>query len=501
MDESTVQQDTTGVPKKRRFTRVSRACVECRLRKIRCDARQPCEACEDFNRRCIYSSTKAQRTGGAPRTKILEDRLRRARALIAQMQAEHPSVKHRAEIDAIFDTPPGSPDSGVMSLQNEEVREDDTRGDLENMMDGQGCFTASDQSGPIYYGGQSGFKFLEKTQQLFQDDGEADPRDKMSPSPNHVALSHLFDAPLPDRQALSSRVAVNQLLPQRPTAARLLKIVFEQTYQLLQFIDVPWFNAHTERIYDMDPNDYEDMDHDFLPLFFGVMAIGYLFDTPRHRKHGCRKTIDQAMRHFIAARQMTDVTKCHDLVALQTIMVFALFLMSTARLATAHTYVALAAAAAMRMGLHSQTTYGSFTEQENKARARLLWTIVKLDIYTGTVLGLPGLVNLSHVDQIRPSGMIEDYKNAPEGMTTTNDQQRMLAASAQYRDLLLIIANMVQKLFPKTEQEAKQVRRSRRMLINSAVITDTERQFKEWRDGLNLALGTSVDPESQSWRR
>jgi hypothetical protein len=159
MDESTPQHETAAQAKKRRFSRVSRACVECRIRKVRCNAQQPCEPCEDFNRRCVYSSTKAQRTGGAPRTKILEDRLRRARALIAQLQAENPSVRHRAEINAIFDTPPGSPDSASEASQHAEEPQtydaDALAGDLENMMDGQGRFTASDDNNLAYFGGVS----------------------------------------------------------------------------------------------------------------------------------------------------------------------------------------------------------------------------------------------------------------------------------------------------------------------------------------------------------
>lgn len=497
-DEPTLQVESSAQAKKRRFSRVSRACVECRVRKIRCDARAPCEPCVDFNRRCVYSSTKAQRTGGAPRTKILEDRLRRARALISKLQAENPSVRHRAEINAIFDTPPGSPDStsGASHHADEQPRDDvdSLAGDLENMMDGSGRFTAADNN-LAYFGGPSGFTFLQKTQQLFGDD-DSDEQPSKPASPHHVALSHLFDSPLPDKQALSSNTSIGQLLPSRAVAAHLLNIVFRQTYQLLQFIDEPWFHAQVSRIYDIDPVDYSDADHDFLPLFFGVIAVGYLFDSQRHESYGCRRTIDQAMRNFIAARQMVDVTHCHDMVALQTILIFAMFLMSTARIATAHTYVALAAAAAMRMGLHSQTTYDKFSPRQNEARRRIFWTIVKLDIYTGTVLGLPGLVNLSHVDQIRPSGSLDDYIFSDEATSGSRDKQRMFAASAQYRELLLLIADMVQRLYPKTEQEAKQVRKSRKMLISSAVITDVERQFKEWRNNLPMALG--VDDEADS---
>ena len=435
--------------------------------------------------------------GGAPRTKILEDRLRRARQMISQLQAENPSIRHRSEVDGIFETPPGSPESESTS-RGPDDEEDSPAGALENMMDGQGRFTSAGNDNVAYFGGPSGFAFLQRTQQLFGD--RTDERTpSQPPSPQHTALTHLFDTPLPDKQALSSNVPISHLLPSRDTATRLLHIVFEQTHQLFQFLDEPSFHEAANRIYDTDPIEFTDSDHDFLPLFFAVMAIGYLFDPERHQKYGCRRTIDQAMRHFIAARQMIDVTRCHDLIALQTVLCFVLFLMSTARLATAHTYVALAAAAAMRMGLHAQTsTTGDFPQEEKDARRRIFWTIVKLDIYTGTILGLPGLVNLSHVDQIRPSGSVSDY-NAPSSSPTKPDAtKRMLAASAQYLDLLLIVARMVSRLYPKTENEARQVRKSKRMMINNTVIAEIEAEYKAWRDHLPTALGATDEGPSSA---
>lgn len=101
---------------------------------------------------------------------------------------------------------------------------------------------------------------------------------------------------------------------------------------------------------------------------------------------------------------MLDLEHCRDIHTLQTLVCLILFLISTARLATAHTLIGLAVAAAMRMGLHSQASCDGLCELERYIQRRTFWTIVMLDIYSGTVLGLPGMIKLDYVDQPKPSG-------------------------------------------------------------------------------------------------
>ena len=50
MDRQSSSETGHHRPRKRRRTRVSKACDECRVRKIRCDGGQPCEPCEAFER-------------------------------------------------------------------------------------------------------------------------------------------------------------------------------------------------------------------------------------------------------------------------------------------------------------------------------------------------------------------------------------------------------------------------------------------------------------------
>lgn len=238
---------------------------------------------------CTFTSTRGQRIAGAPRTKILEDRLRRARALIAKLQAQNPSSQLQAEVSSIFDSPPGSPSS----VSDVTAPPDDSSGEqLENMLDGRGRLNSTKKS-TEYYGGGSGFAFLEQTQRLFNQDS---PEDEIPPS-RHLsvdAMSRLFDSPLPDKQALATDIPISKLLPSRQSAMELLHVVFGQTYQLLQFLHEPTFQKQTDRIYDLDPMDFEDSDHDFLPLFYSVTALGYLFHQKMHRKYGCKGAVNQA---------------------------------------------------------------------------------------------------------------------------------------------------------------------------------------------------------------
>lgn len=151
------------------------------------------------------------------------------------------------------------------------------------MVDGIGRL-ASTKHSTEYYGGGSGFVFLQQTQLLLNQDSLL-PLD---------AMSQLFDSAIPDKQALAADTPLSKLLPSRESAAELLHIVFNQTYHLLQFLHEPTFQKQADRIYDLDSIDFEDSDHDFLPLFYSVAAVGYLFHQKMYQKYGCKGVVDQA---------------------------------------------------------------------------------------------------------------------------------------------------------------------------------------------------------------
>lgn len=64
----------------------------------------------------------------------------------------------------------------------------------------------------------------------------------------------------------------------------------------------------------------------------------------------------------------------------------------------------------------------------------------------------------------------------------------MFAASAQYLDLLLILGKVVQKVYPKTDAEARCVSESKKVYISNTTILEIENDFRIWRDSLPESL-------------
>lgn len=202
-------------------------------------------------------------------------------------------LSSRADVDVIFQSPSRSPSPSPSQEAESNADEDDQSPGLENMMDGLGTMAASDRKTQAFYGGPSGFAFLHKTQRLFSGRQDGSPNADESETVEH-AITRIFDSPLPDKPALETEIPVSQLLPHRRTATNLLKVVFCQAYPLLQLVDQSNFQARTDRIYDIDPMDFEDSDHDFLPLFYAVIAIGFLFSQSMHKEYGCNRALSQA---------------------------------------------------------------------------------------------------------------------------------------------------------------------------------------------------------------
>lgn len=143
-----------------------------------------------------------------------------------------------------------------------------------------------------FYGAPSGLSFLHRTKDFFAHGGEDSER-KDTPDSVHTAIVQLFDAPLPAKQTLHLDVPVSQLLPPRKAAASLVSVVFSQVFPLFNFLDEDSFQEKTERIYELEPIEYGDSDHDFLPLFYSIIGLGYLFSREAHDKHGCKGAVSQ----------------------------------------------------------------------------------------------------------------------------------------------------------------------------------------------------------------
>lgn len=261
---------------------------------------------------CTYNLSASRSTGSGTRIRILEDRLRRARAYLNEAQRRTPSLAG-VNFDALLgpmDEYSGSDpkadsktfaasednngdDAATTGLDDNEDNDDDK---LDSMMDAYGQMTVNshDNMARDFYGAASGLAFIQRTKDMLQlHNGSSPGSDESPPDLSNSATVQLFDAPLPPKQALHLDTPLSQLLPPRPVANRLVTVVFTQVYPLFHFLCAENFDESTDRIYDKPSAEYDEVDYAFLPLFYVVIGLGYLFSREEHDKHGCRNAIAQ----------------------------------------------------------------------------------------------------------------------------------------------------------------------------------------------------------------
>lgn len=195
---------------------------------------------------------------------------------------------------------------------------------------------------------------------------------------------------------------------------------------------------------------------------------------------------------------MTDLNRCRDILGLQTILNLALFLISTCRITTAHTLIGMAVSASLRMGLHSQSSCHGLTPLSKEIKIRVFWTVVKLDIYSSALLGLPMMIDLTYVDQLKPSTSARDYADEETGGFASLFSRRAAAASAHLLELQLMMRRMLKNFYPKTDEEVDESDASKRFAISETDIDGVKEEFKKWREGLSQVFGSSEGQDNMS---
>lgn len=246
---------------------------------------------------CTYNLSAGRSTGSGTRIRILEDRLRRARAYLNEAQKRTPSLAH-VNFDALLG-PVDELSRSDRKFADQDRGADEPHGDLEDegqlesMMDSYGQMDLGGKERD-FYGAASGLAWIQRTRNYFEDASSTTSESTNQPDMEDAAAIQLFDAPLPPALALASDLSVSHPLPPRETATELLRVVFTQVYPMFHFLCEDDFHASTDRIYDIPPQDFEEDDQSFLPLFYLVMALGYLFSRHEHSQLGCRTSVGQA---------------------------------------------------------------------------------------------------------------------------------------------------------------------------------------------------------------
>ncbi|TVY43617.1 Activator of stress genes [Lachnellula occidentalis] len=485
---STSQTRATAPLQKRR--RVTRACDECRRKKIKCDGKQPCTHCTVYSYDCTYDQPSNRRRNPAPQyIEALETRLQRAetllRTLLPNLDLNDPNIETAIQRQAgnAKGSLPGGTSSDAAADQDAQLR---------SMIASTGQLDLDDSGHWDFHGGSSGTVFVKRMREQLgsllspQKPGSASFLPKL-PRPYP---SVLLDSPRSATESPLDGGLPNTVdLPSKDVARKLCEHSLDTACALLRFIHHPTFYMMFERIYELPVESFGNEENQFLPLLYVVLALGCMFERQGDDYEQSYKAgIDHGLKYFRAARQMMDVTDCRDIMSLQALLFMILFLQATANLSTCYSYIGIALRSALRMGLHRNLA-GSFNPIERETRRRLFWIIRKMDTYVSALLGFPMMLSSDDIDQELPLEVDDEYitKDAilpmPQGTTSH------FAASNAHTRLMAILAKVVKYIYPtKGLEQSVQGCATASYVISHAKIREIERDLADWLDKLPMAL-------------
>lgn len=311
--------------------RVTRACDECRRKKIKCDGKQPCTHCTVYSygqywirnaevrsagtngyhvadmaaTECTYDQPSNRRRNPAPEyIEALESRLQRAetvlKTVLPDVDLDDPNLAAAVMQHALMVEK--SPEGGLTHVESSSTSshqvdklERDQDSLLESMVDNTGSLDLDDEGYWGFHGHSSGLVFLRRIRKQFGDLIEH-PEGHGLPSLTARNLTITFgsprsggDSPDPIRPNLHD-------LPSKESARGLCEHALDDACASFPFIHKPTFYRMLDKVYSASPENFGNEENRFLPLMYATMALGCLFAKAEQsplQLHGYGGAIDQ----------------------------------------------------------------------------------------------------------------------------------------------------------------------------------------------------------------
>ncbi|MCJ1479485.1 hypothetical protein MMC13_008171 [Lambiella insularis] len=499
-------QDTKSAHSMQKRRRVTRACDECRRKKIKCDGKQPCTHCTVYSYECTYDQPSNRRRNPAPQyIEAIENRLHQAEALLKtvlpDVNLNDPNfanaIPHNLQRPAssTFRTQGGTTagPKGASATAASTCGDAENDSLLESMVRRTGTLDLDDRGNWDYHGHSSGLIFLRRMKEQFGDlMGQAEGHGSTFLQTRPEA--RVIDSP---SSAIASPMSCNipnvQALPDKACGLMLSQNALDDACALMRFVHQPTYYAMFNRIYDTPPEQYGNEENKNLPLVYAVMAVGSLFGKTEKSKlelEGYESATDQGFKYFRASRQLMDIADCRDLPSLQAIIFLTMFLQSAARLGTCYTYIGVALNSAIRMGLHRSFTT-AFNPIELETRKRVFWQIRKMDFYVAALLGLPLMLSEDDIDQDEPLEIDDEYITIDEVLPMPPGQISLFAATNAHTKLTVILQKVVKYIYPLKGSGRGPEQSSTAYVVSHAKIREIEHDLQLWMEKLPMDLRPS----------
>ncbi|KAF1979334.1 hypothetical protein BU23DRAFT_576945 [Bimuria novae-zelandiae CBS 107.79] len=500
------QKTATGPMQKRR--RVTRACDECRRKKIKCDGKQPCTHCTVYSYECTYDQPSNRRRTAAPQyIEALETQLKRAKTILSivfpTLDLGDASIDAHLQSGLLPQLPAAPPRPQPIhdprsALRHEDQGRNNDAADshLESMVKATGNLDLDEDGNWDYHGQSSELSFMRRIQQEYGDiiSGKA----LSSSLFKYRTPSQVLDSPNTHPSPADSAALhpTGTDLPPKNIARTLCDSALVDASAMIRIVHLPSFYKSFDRIYEITPDYYSNAENTFLPLLYAVLALGTIFPKINTQPDpaGFEGHVEEGYKYFRASRQLLDVTDCRDLTSLQAIVFMIQFLQSTAKLSTCYSYIGVALRSAIRMGLHRSFSV-NFTPIESETRKRLFWVIRRMDTYVGAMLGLPLFLEDEDVDQDYPTEVDDEYITETEILPMPEGKISIMHASNAHAKLIQILSKICKYVYP-TKGTQHGGKHSVTYSVSYSKIREIEQNMQRWLDELPMALkpGSEAPP-------
>ncbi|ODV88570.1 hypothetical protein CANCADRAFT_148272, partial [Tortispora caseinolytica NRRL Y-17796] len=404
------------LPLKKR--RVTRACDECRRKKIRCDAESPCSHCAAYGYTCTYNQPSLRRK--AMQLKSFQE--------IEKRLQSYELIIHALIPDLDLD----SPDFDLKHVLN-QIRRILSQFD-EHLLD----------------------KSLKEWARVMNLN-----LDTINMQPTTIPfLTELYS-----------------MLPPKAHCLYLVDVAFTQAMALTTVFHIPSFLDSVEQIYATSPSEFTAKKQQFLTVLISTLSVGILFaDTPLDSAIKYDKS--QAYDFYLAAKRVLDFKGprgFHTMKAVLSLLMMLTYLFSTTRLSECYTFSGIALRAALSIGLHRRVL-NKFSSVELEVRKRLFWSLRKLDIYSGAITGLPTGLRLRDITQDIPLD-IEDKYLTDNGVLPHTKTISPISFSLVHNRLIEILGHTVTTVYPTKPSTMEQSGMHR---IKYSQIAHIERELRDW---------------------
>lgn len=464
-----------GSDQKRR--RVTRACDNCRLKKVKCDGKQPCIHCTVYSYNCTYDRPNVRNKKApvpipsTPQTDLLH--------LIVMNRM--PSVS--------------TTNSNLVLCQN-----------IMNLLFPKLQLNFLDEKPQNF-----DFNKFQKVVSYLQH--------KNPTSINlHDILDVYLDAPTPTASPINHiehltastssmedhlGAEIKMILPSKEVALQLIYTTWNKACVLFRFYHRPSLLEEVDLLYSLDPLHYTDRQQKFLPFMYSILACGSLFSRQSHNSLTNNEALeDDGFNYFLEARKLIDITNVGDIPSIQTIVMMIIYLQCSARLSTCYSYIGIALRSALKEGLHRnlsifQSSKRKLDPIEIDTRKRLFFTIYKMDIYINSLLGLPRSISEDEFDQEFPMDLDDEYITRDAYLV--EKQQGRLSSSGcatHHTKLMIILSVIVKELYP-IKMKPKEGAENKPTSNIHEKVTELEYQLKQWLEALPNELKPTDPNDSE----